>query len=65
MNYDDPKSPVCRGLVSLLWQLGFPIHRIAALFDVNQGRIAEVVRDEPRSDVDISTVLPIGRAKDV
>jgi hypothetical protein len=32
-------------VVKLLRHLGFPVHRIAALFDMNQGRISEAETD--------------------
>lgn len=34
-------SDLGRAVIILLYMIGFPQHRIAALFDVNSGRIAE------------------------
>lgn len=35
-------TPQGRAVVILLVALGFPQHRIASLFDENQGRISEI-----------------------
>lgn len=47
--YDRPKSlPLSDGDKKVaLWlhERGFPNHRIAALFDVNQGRISEALHE--------------------
>lgn len=40
----DKLSPSDAAIVVLLASMGFQHKRIAALFDVNQGRIAEIVR---------------------
>ena len=34
-------SDIGRAIIILLYTIGFPQHRIAALFDENSGRIAE------------------------
>jgi hypothetical protein len=36
-------SQLGRSLIFLLYACGFPHHRIASLFDVNSGRIAETM----------------------
>lgn len=41
------KSKTGKAIAQLLRSLGFPTHRIAALFEVNQGRVAEAI-GEPR-----------------
>lgn len=38
-NSDDGKA-----IITLLNDMGFPQYRIAALFDVNQGRVNEVIK---------------------
>lgn len=38
------QSAVGVSVALLLHSLGFPQHRIASLFDVNQGRISEIVK---------------------
>jgi hypothetical protein len=41
--YPELKSARGRTLAWLLRELGFPVHRIAALWDCNQGRVAEAL----------------------
>lgn len=43
--HPDIKSPLGRQIVILLIDNGFPQHRIASLFDENQGRVSEVISD--------------------
>jgi len=45
VNYDCPayNSTIGKAVIRLLDVWGFPNHRIASLFDVNQGRISEVL----------------------
>jgi hypothetical protein len=43
------KSVKGKRIVIELYQAGFPEKRIAALFDENQGRVAEVIRESRRS----------------
>jgi predicted XRE-type DNA-binding protein len=40
--HPEVKSTEGKRIVKQLTKAGFPNHRIASLFDVNQGRIAEV-----------------------
>ena len=40
------KSHDGRKVVVYLYQSGFPMKRIAALFDENQGRVAEVIKED-------------------
>lgn len=44
------KSETGRAIAMLLRSQGFPVHRISALFDVNQGRIAEAIGDRRSED---------------
>ena len=37
-----------RALIVLLYEVGFPMHRIAGLFDCNQGRISEALGPQNR-----------------
>lgn len=46
-DHPEIKSPLGTALATMLRHSGFPSHRIAALFDVNQGRVAEAI-GEPR-----------------
>jgi len=48
----DLKSDMGRAVALLLRANGFPTHRIAALFDVNQGRVAEAI-GERREDKEV------------
>ena len=53
-NYKDPDG---KALICQLYFAGFPMHRIGALFDVNQGRIADAVK--PFKDAfDLPAVRP-------
>jgi predicted XRE-type DNA-binding protein len=40
----DIHSKQGRALVVHLHAMGFQVHRIASLFDVNQGRVSEIMR---------------------
>ena len=42
-SHGGPLDDEDKAIVLMLKAAGFPIHRIGALFDVNQGRISEVV----------------------
>lgn len=41
-DFTNHKTEDGRHVIRLLSRLGFPNHRIASLFDVNQGRISEI-----------------------
>jgi DNA-directed RNA polymerase specialized sigma24 family protein len=43
----DLKSDAGKAIVLMLKVHGFPVHRIAALFDVNQGRITDAIGKRP------------------
>jgi len=49
-NATHPEIKSARGnqIVLSLYRAGFPEKRIAALFDENQGRVAEIVRENRR-----------------
>jgi hypothetical protein len=40
------KSPEGRSIAILLRHFGFPVHRIGALWDCNQGRVAEAIGEQ-------------------
>ena len=41
--FTDFRTPQGQSVIMILYHCGFPQHRIASLFDCNQGRISEVV----------------------